>query len=46
MTYSSTKLLNFVNSDGRFPVKFFPDNLLPMVTVVNYSPLLQVAKTI
>lgn len=35
MTYSSTKPLNFVNSDGIFPAKFFPDNLLPKVTVVN-----------
>ena len=28
-TYNSSKLLNFVKSEGILPVKFFPDNLLP-----------------
>lgn len=26
--YNSTRLLNFVKSDGILPVKFFPDSLL------------------
>jgi hypothetical protein len=28
-TYNSTKLVNFVKSEGKFPVKFFLDNELP-----------------
>lgn len=28
-SYNSTKPDNFVNSEGIFPVKFFPDKILP-----------------
>lgn len=36
-TYSSTSPLSFVKPVGIFPVKFFPDNILPSTKVTDFS---------